>query len=103
MRWRMWISFRRCAGLTSAPRTTGVDFGARYYIFQMAFADTSAELSLGQGTHGGQLPVILIREPGDGSAALPGALTVDSPTRYLSILRRILFRPETPMICELST
>ena len=72
------------------------DFGGRYYTFQMAFADTSAEVSLGQRTHGGQLPVLLIRGPGDSTPAPPRALIVDSPTRYFSILGRILFRPEDP-------
>lgn len=73
---------------------TSPDFADRYYTFQYAFADSSGQLSIGQRTHGGQLPPVLVAGPGDQTPAPPGALEVRSPTRYLLISGRLLFRPE---------
>ena len=54
------------------------DFGGRYYTFQMAQADTSAEDSFGQRTHGSQLPPLFIHGPGYEGTAPEGMLGVRS-------------------------
>ncbi len=69
------------------------DFGSRYYTFQLAFADSSAEQCFGQRSHGGRLPPILILGPGDTSTVPSGVLPVRSPTRYVLVAGRILFDP----------
>lgn len=69
------------------------DFGDRYYTFQMAQADTSAEDSLGQRTHGPQLPPLFIHGPGYAGPAPDGMLAVCSRTRYLLVAGRILVDP----------
>jgi hypothetical protein len=71
---------------------TSPDFADRYYTFQYAFADSSAELSIGQRTHGGQLPPVFVAGPGDTTPTPSGALEVRSPTRYLLISGRLMFR-----------
>lgn len=73
---------------------TSPDFADRYYTFQYAFADSSGELSLGQRTHGRQLPPVFVAGPGDHTPAPPGALGVRSPTRYLLVSGRLMFRPD---------
>lgn len=70
------------------------NFGSRYYTFQMAFADSSAEVSYGQRTHGAQLPPILVCGPDYGGTVPSGVLVVRSPTRYAHIAGRILFQPD---------
>lgn len=70
------------------------DFADRYYTFQYAFADSSAELSIGQRTHGSQLPPVFVTGPGDRTPAPPGMLAVRCPTRYLLISGRLMFRPD---------
>ncbi len=72
------------------------DFGDRYYTFQMAQADTSAEASLGQRTHGSQLPPLFIHGPGHAGTAPAGMLAVGSTGRYLLVAGRILVDPSTP-------
>lgn len=68
------------------------DFGDRYYTFSMNFADTTANQSIGQRTHGGQLPPIFIHGP-DYRGKLPrGMVIVPSATRFLNIAGRILVR-----------
>ena len=80
--------------LASGPFVvTAPESGSRYYSLQFAFADSAAELSLGQRTHGSQLPPILVRGPGDQTPAPAGMLAVDCPTRYLLIAARFLFDP----------
>lgn len=66
------------------------DFGDRYYTFSFNFADSSAEQSLGQRTHGAQLPPLFIQGPGHEQPVPRGMLGVRSPTRYLNLAGRIL-------------
>lgn len=66
------------------------DFGQRYYTFQMGQADSSTDRSLGQRTHGAQLPPVVISGPGHDVAALAGMEHVRSRYRYLLIAGRIL-------------
>lgn len=82
-----WVDLQDGPIVMTAP-----DFGRRYYTFSMIFADTSAEQSLGQRTHGGQLPPIFIHGPGDAGQAPPGMVDVPSATRFLLIAGRILVR-----------
>ncbi len=72
------------------------DFGGRYYTFQMAQADTSAEASFGQRTHGSQLPPLFIHGPGYDGTAPTGMLGVRSSSRYLLVAGRILVDPSAP-------
>lgn len=66
------------------------DFGKRYYTFQMALADTSTAMSVGQRTHGGQLPPLFIYGPSFTGVVPSGMLGVSSYTRYLLIAGRML-------------
>lgn len=68
------------------------DFGGRYYTFSFNYADSSSELSLGQRTHGGQLPPVFVQGPDSDEPVPPGMLGVRSPTRYLNLAGRILVR-----------
>jgi hypothetical protein len=72
------------------------DFGGRYYTFQIAQADTSAEDSFGRRTHGSQLPPLFIHGPGYGGRAPEGMIAVRSLSRYLLVAGRILVDPGTP-------
>ena len=72
------------------------DFGGRYYTFQMAQADTSAEASFGQRTHGSQLPPLFIHGPGYEGTAPEGMLGVRSASRYFLVAGRILVDPSAP-------
>ncbi len=72
------------------------DFGGRYYTFQMAQADTSAEASFGQRTHGSQLPPLFIHGPGYEGTAPKGMLGVRSSSRYFLVAGRILVDPSAP-------
>jgi hypothetical protein len=72
------------------------DFGGRYYTFQMAQADTSAEDSFGQRTHGAQLPPLFIHGPGYEGTVPEGMVGVRSNSRYLLVAGRILVDPATP-------
>lgn len=71
---------------------TAPDFGSRYYTFSINFADSSAEQSLGQRTHGGQLPPLFVHGPGYRGATPVGMVDVPSPTRYVNIAGRFLVR-----------
>ncbi|MFV8816138.1 DUF1254 domain-containing protein [Haliea sp. E17] len=76
------------------------DFGARYYTFSMNLADSSAQQSLGQRTHGGQLPPVFLHGPEFTGAVPEGMVEVASSTRYLLIAGRILVRDasEYPLV-----
>lgn len=82
-----WVDLRDGPLVLTAP-----DFGKRYYTFSMNFADTSAEQSVGQRTHGGQLPPVFIHGPGYSGKPPAGMVIVASRTRYLLIAGRILVR-----------
>lgn len=72
------------------------DFGARYYTFQFGYADTSSSV-VGQRTHGGQLPrVIISRSPSAtiGEVRLGGSrIEVLCASRYMMIAGRIMVDP----------
>ena len=86
-----WLDLAQTPFVLEAP-----DFGDRYYTFQMAQADTSAEDSFGQRTHGSQLPPLFIHGPRYEGTAPNGMLAVRSCTRYLLVAGRILVDPATP-------
>jgi hypothetical protein len=75
---------------------TAPDCGSRYYTIQVAFADSSAEQSYGQRTHGGRLPPLFLQGPGDETTPQPGTLAVRCPTRYCLLPTRFLFDPADP-------
>lgn len=64
----------------------------RYYTFQVAFADSGAEESFGQRTHGGQLPPLFIHGPKYRGPVPKGMIDVPSPTRYTLIAGRFLVK-----------
>ena len=72
------------------------DCGPDYYTVQIAFADSSAEHSLGRRTHGSQVPNLFIRGPGSDARAPAGAIDVASPTRYCLLPARFLFDLDKP-------
>ena len=72
------------------------DFGSRYYTFQMAYADSSADVSLGQRTHGGQLPPVFMHGPTYRGEVPQDMVVVASHTRYLHVQGRILVQPDDP-------
>lgn len=73
---------------------TAPDFGNRYYTFSINLADSSAQQSLGQRTHGAQLPPLFIHGP-DYRGPVPGGMVdVPSHTRYINLAGRILVRGE---------
>ncbi len=76
------------------------DFGQRYYTFSMNLADSSAQQSLGQRTHGGQLPPVFLHGPDYAGEVPAGMVEVASTTRYLLIAGRILVRDasEYPLV-----
>lgn len=82
-----WVDLADGPLIVSAP-----NFGNRYYTFSINFADSSAEQSLGQRTHGGQLPPLFIHGPGYRGKVPAGMVNVPSPTRYVNIAGRILVR-----------
>lgn len=73
---------------------TAPDFGDRYYTFSINLADSSAEQSFGQRTHGGQLPPLFLHSSAYGGAVPEGMIGVPSSTRYVNIAGRILVRSE---------
>lgn len=72
------------------------DFGARYYTFQFGYADTSSSV-VGQRTHGGQLPLIVIcRSPLATIAEVRhvgSRIEVLCASRYMMIAGRIMVDP----------
>ena len=82
-----WIDLADGPLVLSAP-----DFGARYYTFSINFADSSSRQSLGQRTHGGQLPPLFLHGPGYRGRVPHGMVDAPIPTRYANIAGRILVR-----------
>lgn len=82
-----WVDLAKGPLVLTAP-----DFGQRYYTFSMNFADTSANQSNGQRTHGGQLPPVFIHGPGFRGKLPKGMVIVPSRTRFMNIAGRILVR-----------
>lgn len=80
-----WLDLSAGPFVLQAP-----DFGGRYYTFQMGQADSSTERSLGQRSHGAQLPPVFISGPGHDGPAPAGMEHVRSRYRYLLIAGRIL-------------
>jgi hypothetical protein len=70
------------------------DFDRRYYTFQIAYADTATDVSLGARTHGRRLSPIFLSGPGDRTPTPDGMLHVRSRTRYLLVAGRILVQPD---------
>jgi hypothetical protein len=66
------------------------EFGTRYYTFSLNAADSSSTDSLGQRTHGHQLPPLFIHAARDHIATPAGMVGVISPTRYFQLAGRIL-------------
>jgi hypothetical protein len=71
---------------------TAPDFGSRYYTFSMNLADSSSDQSLGQRTHGGQLPPLFVHGPGWRGTVPSGMVDVPVSTRYVGVAGRILVR-----------
>jgi len=66
------------------------DFGTRYYTFQMGQADSSTRQSLGQRTHGHQLPPVFIQGPGQHHRVPAAMVGVRSDQRYMMVAGRTL-------------
>ena len=66
------------------------DFGKRYYTFQMGQADSSTQQSLGQRTHGHQLPPVFIQGPGQHHRVPASMVGVRSDQRYMMVAGRTL-------------
>lgn len=90
-----WIDVSDGPLILQAP-----DFGDRYYTFSINQADSGAEQSLGQRTHGGQLPPLFLHAIGDGLRAPAGMVDVPIRLRYANLAGRILVRSEReyPMV-----
>ncbi|MCY1669666.1 DUF1214 domain-containing protein [Novosphingobium sp. SL115] len=71
---------------------TAPDFGNRYYAFSINLADSSSDQSLGQRTHGGQLPPLFVHGPGWRGPIPRGMVDVPVSTRYVGVAGRILVR-----------
>lgn len=71
---------------------TSPDFGNRYYTFSINQADSSSEQSLGQRTHGGQLPPLFVHGPNWRGPVPKGMVDVPSSTRYVNVAGRVLVR-----------
>lgn len=68
------------------------NFGSLYYTFSLNQADSASPDSLGQRTHGSQLPPLFIHGP-DYEGPIPdGMIEVVSPTRYFELAGRTLVR-----------
>lgn len=80
-----WLDLGDGPLLLTVPPIVG-----RYYTVQLAPADTSTLASVGQRTHGSQLPPIVITGPTHDVDAPAGHLVVRSPTRYFMVAGRIL-------------
>lgn len=85
-----WLDLAQGPLVVTAP-----DLGTRYYTFSINFADSSAEQSLGQRTHGGHLPPLFLHGP-DYRGPVPEVMVdVPCPTRYVNVAGRILVRSPT--------
>lgn len=82
-----WLDLADGPLIVSAP-----DFGRRYYTFSVNQADSSSEQSLGQRTHGGQLPPLFVHGPGWHGVVPKGMADVPSSTRYTNLAGRVLVR-----------
>lgn len=82
-----WLDLNGGPFVLEAP-----DCGDRYYTFQIAFADSAAKMSLGQRTHGGQLPPLFIHGPDYRGPIPKSMIDVPSPTRYTLIAGRFLVK-----------
>lgn len=71
---------------------TTPDFGRRYYTISMNFADSSSDMSLGQRTHGGQLPPLFLHGPDYTGPVPEGMVDVPARTRFVNVAGRILVR-----------
>lgn len=93
-----WLDLDSGPFLFDAP-----DFGTRYYAFQFGYADTSSDV-VGQRTHGGRLPPVVIRRVP--SATVPevsssdGRIEVYCASRYVMIAGRIMVDPTDPADTE---
>jgi hypothetical protein len=87
-----WLDLSDDAFVLEAP-----NFGERYYTFQMGQADTSTVQSLGQSTHGAQLPPMFIFGPGYKGPIPAGMEGVRAHYRYLMIAGRILVNGATDL------
>jgi hypothetical protein len=72
------------------------NFGSRYYTFQMAQADSSTDVALGQRTNGSQLPRVFIYGPEYHGHVPAGMIGVESRYRYFLLAGRILVNPNVP-------
>jgi hypothetical protein len=84
-----WVDLARGPLIVSLP-----DFGKRYYTVSINQADSSAEQSLGQRTHGGKLPPLFVHGPGYSGPVPKGMVDVPVSTRYANLAGRILVRNE---------
>lgn len=93
-----WIDLSEGPLVVTTP-----DFGDRYYTISMNFADSSSDMSIGQRTHGGQLPPIFMRGPDYGGPVPDGFIDVPARTRYVNVAGRILVRSadEYPLVNSL--
>lgn len=66
------------------------DFGERYYTYSIYGADSSSIDSVGQRTHGGQLPPVFIYGPHYKGPVPDGMLGLRVPTRYMNFAGRVL-------------
>lgn len=71
-------------------------YGDRYYGYQVGLADTGSPWSLGQRTHGSQLPPLLLRRGPLGTRERDGRLEVSTPHRFLMVCGRTLVEPGDP-------
>lgn len=71
-------------------------FRERYYSFQIALADTRSPWSLGQRTHGPQLPPVRLARGPLRLEETDEGLRCTTPHRFLMVCGRILVEPEDP-------
>ncbi|GAB3287544.1 DUF1254 domain-containing protein [Parahaliea aestuarii] len=80
-----WFDLEDEAWVLEAP-----DFGDRYYTFSIYNADSSSADTIGQRTHGSQLPTVLIHGPLYDGPVPDDMLAIGIATRYLNFAGRIL-------------
>ena len=80
-----WYDLKDEAFVLEAP-----DFGDRYYTFSIYNADTTSADTIGQRTHGSQVPTVLIHGPEYRGDIPEDMLVVPVATRYLNFAGRIL-------------
>ncbi|MEZ5218892.1 MAG: DUF1214 domain-containing protein [Ilumatobacteraceae bacterium] len=72
---------------------TTPDFRSRYYTLSINRADSSADVSVGHRTHGGQLPPLVLHDARLTPDVPDGALPIPCSTRYVLIAGRVLVEP----------